>query len=502
MSDLLVTLSRGLGIAEPAADSKQAVREDPGFSEHLSAAIAGLLGVGGNPREQESRPDGDAEAAPTEGAAKPDESESADPELAILPVGGQRPEARSPGDSSAAQAAAGSAQAAEPADGMPESAMTEGKRAALSVAQGDGQQQHAPDKAAAPSSALAGTEAVAAPPDSPAGDGSAPGLMPVPGAAIAEAPGRAADADRASRALAAAPRGDAQAAATEGDAQAAATGGDAQAAATGGDAQAAVKESHAPAAAQHRMTKGATPAAETIEQEGGQGAVAERQTKTPGRAGETTGDEARDANAQEGRQPEQSAAPSTSLQARAPAQGVLSEGAATGIAGHAPANGAIAPQEPGGAERAERILTHAAESLSRERLGGDTIHIREIGGTEAAKRYEASLRLHPRELGELRIELQMDGDEFSARIVVESEAARTQLQGDLARLRDALTDQGLAANHVEVQVDQGRAEARDSRGGRSGEGREERSAGAAVEAGAKSRFGQRSLHEGVIDLRA
>ncbi len=63
-----------------------------------------------------------------------------------------------------------------------------------------------------------------------------------------------------------------------------------------------------------------------------------------------------------------------------------------------------------------------------------------------------TLRLHPPEMGFLRIEMQMKDGVVRAQLTTQSDAARAMLQQDVAQLRDALHHQGLSVDRLDVQT--------------------------------------------------
>jgi flagellar hook-length control protein FliK len=63
-----------------------------------------------------------------------------------------------------------------------------------------------------------------------------------------------------------------------------------------------------------------------------------------------------------------------------------------------------------------------------------------------------TLRLHPPEMGFLRIEMSVKDGVVTARMSAEMESARTLLQSQVAQLRHALQSQGLSVDRLEVQT--------------------------------------------------
>jgi flagellar hook-length control protein FliK len=67
---------------------------------------------------------------------------------------------------------------------------------------------------------------------------------------------------------------------------------------------------------------------------------------------------------------------------------------------------------------------------------------------------EISIQLSPEHLGKVRVSLEMKAEGMSARIAVENESVRKQVESNLASLKDALKDQGIQLQGLEVSVDQ------------------------------------------------
>jgi flagellar hook-length control protein FliK len=63
-----------------------------------------------------------------------------------------------------------------------------------------------------------------------------------------------------------------------------------------------------------------------------------------------------------------------------------------------------------------------------------------------------SLQLHPRELGALRLEIKVEQDNIKAHITVQNPQAQELIDRHLPRLREALEQQGLHLQQVEVTV--------------------------------------------------
>jgi len=63
-----------------------------------------------------------------------------------------------------------------------------------------------------------------------------------------------------------------------------------------------------------------------------------------------------------------------------------------------------------------------------------------------------NLRLYPQELGELRMEIKVEQDNVKAHIIAQNPQAQEMIDRHLPRLREALEQQGLHLQHVEVTV--------------------------------------------------
>ncbi len=63
------------------------------------------------------------------------------------------------------------------------------------------------------------------------------------------------------------------------------------------------------------------------------------------------------------------------------------------------------------------------------------------------------LRLHPAELGALRIELMVEGDKVRANLHAQTQQVQEVLERNLGQLRSALAEQGLKIDHFQVSSD-------------------------------------------------
>ncbi len=67
---------------------------------------------------------------------------------------------------------------------------------------------------------------------------------------------------------------------------------------------------------------------------------------------------------------------------------------------------------------------------------------------------EVSIQLSPEHLGKVRVTLEMKEGGMSARIAVENDAVRQQVEANLSSLKDSLENQGIKLQGLEVSVDQ------------------------------------------------
>lgn len=79
---------------------------------------------------------------------------------------------------------------------------------------------------------------------------------------------------------------------------------------------------------------------------------------------------------------------------------------------------------------------------------------RKMSATSRMSGDEISIQLTPEHLGKVRVSLERKDDGMSARIAVENDAVRKQVESNLASLKDALRDQGVQLQGLEVSVDQ------------------------------------------------
>ncbi|MCP5113654.1 MAG: hypothetical protein GY953_22705, partial [bacterium] len=139
----------------------------------------------------------------------------------------------------------------------------------------------------------------------------------------------------------------------------------------------------------------------------------------------------------------------------------------TDIAGVQPTRGSFSPQEPRVVEGGSELRSVPGQrSTQLQELPKQTLRIVQEMKSSGQSSYRAEIRLDPPELGRIRIELNVEGERAWARLVVESAAAREQIQSELPRIRELLESQGLEEARVEVQLR--KADAREQEAGRDG----------------------------------
>ncbi|MCP4548752.1 MAG: flagellar hook-length control protein FliK [bacterium] len=141
--------------------------------------------------------------------------------------------------------------------------------------------------------------------------------------------------------------------------------------------------------------------------------------------------------------------------------------------------------------------------MTLERLPNHTLRIVENLREDGGHDYKATVRLDPAELGQMRIEIKLENERLHARFVVESAVARDKIQGELPRLRDVLSSQGLEEAMVEVHIDQGSSgETGSEFGGRSDEIMADDGISSDEETMNDNMRMRTSGHDGRIDIRA
>lgn len=81
--------------------------------------------------------------------------------------------------------------------------------------------------------------------------------------------------------------------------------------------------------------------------------------------------------------------------------------------------------------------------------------IQHLTGNRKLESGSIRLQLHPRELGELRLEIEVKQDNVKAHITAQNPQAQEALDRHLPRLREALAEQGLQLSEVEINVSAG-----------------------------------------------
>ncbi|WP_291316455.1 flagellar hook-length control protein FliK [Desulfuromonas sp.] len=123
-----------------------------------------------------------------------------------------------------------------------------------------------------------------------------------------------------------------------------------------------------------------------------------------------------------------------------PASGAASGRATEGVEAAAKTAPAVS-SEPSAAQTAEaKVLDQVIDRLS-------------VNPGERTSRI--SMRLHPEELGQLKLDLTMEKDGLRAHFQAQSAEVQEILERHLPRLREALQQQGLALEEVRVSVDSG-----------------------------------------------
>ncbi len=116
----------------------------------------------------------------------------------------------------------------------------------------------------------------------------------------------------------------------------------------------------------------------------------------------------------------------------------------------APARG---PSDAARAQVAPRLMRAEDDGVTGQVARGLASALRQRSGS-------ITLRLNPEALGQVRIDLRVDGNSVRAKVVAAGDDARTLLSRDEASLRGALEARGLKVEHLQiVSLEQDRAEA-------------------------------------------
>ncbi|MFN2258161.1 MAG: flagellar hook-length control protein FliK, partial [Desulfuromonadaceae bacterium] len=76
-----------------------------------------------------------------------------------------------------------------------------------------------------------------------------------------------------------------------------------------------------------------------------------------------------------------------------------------------------------------------------------------LSGSDKGDMGRMVLRLHPAELGSLRIELMVEGDRIRANLHAQTQQVQEVLERNLGQLRHSLAEQGLKIDHFQVSSD-------------------------------------------------
>ncbi|MCM8812744.1 MAG: flagellar hook-length control protein FliK [Candidatus Omnitrophica bacterium] len=115
------------------------------------------------------------------------------------------------------------------------------------------------------------------------------------------------------------------------------------------------------------------------------------------------------------------------------------------------------------AQQAERMpLEPAAKSeagsLPAASVAKDPVEVvrfaREIQAQLTRNNTEMRLKLHPEHLGEVSVRVRLDGDVATLALRTENNSAREALQANFAQLREALAQQGIRVDSIDVQLQQ------------------------------------------------
>ena len=93
---------------------------------------------------------------------------------------------------------------------------------------------------------------------------------------------------------------------------------------------------------------------------------------------------------------------------------------------------------PGSLNEEVRVLDQVLNQLSLNRTGDKN---------------RVTIRLNPQELGEIKLELVMDKDHLKAQMVAQTRQVQEILEKHLPRLQEALQNQGIKVDQIEVSVD-------------------------------------------------
>lgn len=111
------------------------------------------------------------------------------------------------------------------------------------------------------------------------------------------------------------------------------------------------------------------------------------------------------------------------------------EGQSGPVQGAAPANASLAASS---LNQEVRILDQVLDQMPLNRLGDKS---------------RVVIRLHPEELGEVKLDLVMEKDQLKAHLVTQTQQVQEILEKHLPRLQEALHNQGVKLDNIQVSVD-------------------------------------------------
>lgn len=115
------------------------------------------------------------------------------------------------------------------------------------------------------------------------------------------------------------------------------------------------------------------------------------------------------------------------------------------IAGPQPAAAPATPAAPAA------LQLPSGQSVPESEVLGQVLGRVQLGGPRPGS--SISMKLHPEELGEVKLELVVEKDRVRALIVAQSQQVQEVLERHLPRLREALQQQGLKVDELQVSVD-------------------------------------------------
>jgi flagellar hook-length control protein FliK len=79
--------------------------------------------------------------------------------------------------------------------------------------------------------------------------------------------------------------------------------------------------------------------------------------------------------------------------------------------------------------------------------------LNQLSFNRAGDKNRVVIRLNPQELGEIKLELVMDKDHLKAQMVAQTRQVQEILEKHMPRLQEALQNQGIKVDQIEVSVD-------------------------------------------------